>query len=103
MSKAERNRRYRERHAEECKERDHQRYMRQREDRLQHQREYYQEHRDEILSTKHVRGFARYGTIRRQDEREREQQHQTSCATAGVAKRGRRKATADDGTCAVPA
>ena len=54
MSKAERNRRYRERHAEECKERDQLRYMRQREERLRKQHEYYMAHKDEIRQKKRM-------------------------------------------------
>ena len=68
MSKAERNRRYRERHAEECKERDHLRYMRQREERLRKQHEYYMANRDLILKMKRMTGFEKYGTIRRRYE-----------------------------------
>ena len=54
MSKAERDRRYREIHSEECKERDHQRYLRQRDKRLEKQLAYYQEHREEILYKKRM-------------------------------------------------
>ena len=54
MSKAERDRRYRDRHSEECKERDHQRYLRQRDKRLEKQTEYYKLHREEILYKKRM-------------------------------------------------
>ena len=54
MSRAERDRRYRERHSGECKERDHQRYLRQRDKRLRKQLAYYQEHREEILYKKRM-------------------------------------------------
>ena len=51
------------------KEHDHERYLRNREERLKKQREYYKAHRDEILSTRHMMGFMKYGTIRQNYER----------------------------------
>ena len=38
-------------------ERDHERYLRQRDERLRKQREYYKEHRERILRRRHEHGF----------------------------------------------
>jgi hypothetical protein len=54
MSTAASNYRYRLKHADAQKERDHRRYMRQREERLAYQREYYAEHREEIRYKKRM-------------------------------------------------
>lgn len=38
-------------------QRDHERYLRHRDERLQRQREYYREHREDILRLKRERGY----------------------------------------------
>jgi len=52
---------------------DHERYLRQRDERLRKQREYYKANRDEILSRKHETGFLTYGSNKRNYERTTEQ------------------------------
>lgn len=68
MSTPAANRRYRLRHPDAQRERDHRRYLRQRDERLEKQREYYKANRDFILKMKRMTGFEKYGTIRRRYE-----------------------------------
>ena len=50
-------------------ERDRERYLRQRDERLKHQREYYRANRERILQRKHEAGALTYGTNKRNYER----------------------------------
>lgn len=52
-------------------ERDRARYLRDRETRCQHQREYYQANREAILQRKHKMGAMTYGTARHTSNYER--------------------------------
>ena len=49
---------------------DRERYLRHREERLKHQRDYYRANRERILQRKREAGFITYGTNRRNYERE---------------------------------
>ncbi len=46
-------------------DRDHERYMRDRENRLAHQAEYYKVNRDAILNRKRNTGNMKYGSLRK--------------------------------------
>ena len=52
--------------------------MRNRDERLRHQREYYKEHREEILKRKRVTGFLTYGDNKRNNKDERREQDTTT-------------------------